>query len=938
MKISFENAAAAGSRAVQAQRREEGVNRTAQAKSFSAYRTQLCQGNECIWEQDDHKGKNAKEVQQTAQNTDAAVMQDYMTVMSHTMSAEDYAQMEEEGFHFEQMDPETAVTIVDKIKAEMARSGQNVAGYTDDLDVDTLAAAVGSQALAQSIADSFAANDIPLTKENVEQCMQAVSMAEELHTPQNGQYRYMIDNEMGTDIWSFYMAQNSAGGQEVNAAPGYYAAEIPGYYTRAAQEGGEGLEGQIDQIIEQAGMEVNEETRSAAGWLLEQGLPLTGDNLLRYQEIAQINLPAEQEEVVKAASAAMAEGKEAYRGNLADSENIYQKAAGWLSYFEDLNLSQIENLTARRQLEEIRLRMTAEVNVKLLESGFSIDTAPMEELIQALKEAERQVAERYFPQDDSCVAKYQQYSRTCEVVQELPGLPAAVLGSFSSRIETGTLEEFHQEGITQKEIWQRAEESYEALGTAPRRDMGDSIRKAFANVDEILKDLGLETTEWNQRAVRILGYNRMSINQENIELVQEADSRVQKLIAKMTPAATLQMIRDGINPLEQSLEELNRYFDEMPQDYEESAESYSRFLYGLEQNQEITEQERSAYIGVYRLLHQVESSDGAAIGAVVNMQAQLNFSNLLSAVRTSKGRHLDVEISDQLGGLTELVKKGVSITEQINQGYGDTWKAVLTEASNQEGVKENLIKQNLEQVRQAAISDEDCIAMLQKGDVPVNAGNLLAAQALMGEPGALLGRWAERLGTDKTAKRLWEKLDQKEAFQEEYDQLTEENLEKTEALTMEMEASVDVKELQMLHKQLHITGALARQQEYVIPVELDGNTTYVHLTLEQGQDEKGQVRISMELEETGYVEGQLQVKAGRVNGYFAGNTPEAVTKLEQAADIFTNSVAGEWEMGSLQIVQGTLKRETAGSSSRQTSNEELYRLAKHFLCAMSGVE
>lgn len=65
-------------------------------------------------------------------------------------------------------------------------------------------------------------------------------------------------------------------------------------------------------------------------------------------------------------------------------------------------MSRQENLAARKQLEEIRLRMTAEVNVKLLQSDFSIDTAPMEQLIEALRRAEAEVADKYFPNDAGC--------------------------------------------------------------------------------------------------------------------------------------------------------------------------------------------------------------------------------------------------------------------------------------------------------------------------------------------------------------------------------------------------------------------------------------------------------------------------------------------------------------------------------------------------------
>ena len=53
-----------------------------------------------------------------------------------------------------ELDQDTAVTIVDRIKAELVRSGQNIAGYTDDIDLDTLAAAVGSDTLAQVLKNS----------------------------------------------------------------------------------------------------------------------------------------------------------------------------------------------------------------------------------------------------------------------------------------------------------------------------------------------------------------------------------------------------------------------------------------------------------------------------------------------------------------------------------------------------------------------------------------------------------------------------------------------------------------------------------------------------------------------------------------------------------------------------------------------------------------
>ena len=94
-------------------------------------------------------------------------------------------------------------------------------------------------------------------------------------------------------------------------------------------------------------------------------------------------------------------------------------------------------------------------------------------------------------------------------------------------------------------VFAQANESYETLMTAPRSDMGDSITKAFSNVDDILQDLQLDTSETNRRAVRILAYNNTEITPENIMEVKALDEQMQRAFSNMKPAVTLEMIRRG---------------------------------------------------------------------------------------------------------------------------------------------------------------------------------------------------------------------------------------------------------------------------------------------------------------------------------------------------------------------------------------------------------
>lgn len=894
--------------------------------------------------EENNKGKSLIELQQDAANTNVALQQDYMTLLSHTMSQEDYAKACEDGFDPRELDQDTAVTIVDKIKAELVRSGQNIAGYTDDIDLDTLAAAVGSDTLAQSIEEQFRAADIPLTPENVEELKTAWDLASSLQQPQDGEIGYLVDNELEPEIWNLYVAENSGAKVQQNTVP---------------QE----LQDQMDKVITDAGLPLNDENRQKARWLVGAGLPLTTDTLQQLAELDTIAYPVSEDTFAQAAASAVAEGKSPVHANLGQQENIYEKAAGMVQeWFSDAKWdTTAENLAARKQLEEIRLRMTAEVNVKLLQSDFSIDTAPMEQLIEALRKAEAEVADKYFPGETDAVAKYETYTQTVQVTNELPGLPVSVLGPYSleQKASQETVAEFHSQGKALQTAYTEANERYETLMTAPRRDLGDSIRKAFSNVDDILTDMSLDKTPENQRAVRILAYNRMELTSENMEKVKEAGRQVTAVVEKLTPKNVLQMIRDGVNPLEKTFEELESFFAENPQSYEEETEEYSRFLYQLEQKKDITESERKAYIGIYRMVHQIEREDGAAVGAVVNTGAELQFSTLLAAARSRRTSHMDWKVSDDTGLTQEVRFSENNISEQISVGMA---KEILAEVSEDTESRNAYYQECMQQMREAADTEPEAAQLLQKGEVNTSASNLLAAQVLLEDPAELFGdlqRYREKYNKEKEmplatageepagaeASELWEQLDQQN-FAEDYRAMLQDAVEETETNSIEQaENHLDVKQLQLIHKQLHLAEKLQDKQEYFLPMYLGDRLAGVHLTMQQGSGEAQTVDIRVDAGEE-QLEAHLQVTGERVEGYLVGNTPEEVTKLEKTSDIFLEWIqtdtSADWKAEKLPIVSSRdMTRMAAGEIQNADTIEsradagQLYRLAKGFLQAVA---
>ncbi len=688
-------------------------------------------------------GMTADEIMQQAANSNAQSKKDFMIVMSSCVSGEDLQKMQEEGFNPGSVDVETYVTIVDQIKVKLAQAGVEVTGYNDDLDLETVEEIVGSRtdagALVNQLAGALEQSDMPVTNENIEELVGAAMEASGIGELSEDAIKYLLVNQKTPTIENIYKAQYSSA-ENIRQSQGYYnegQGSYGKYYAKKADSiHWENLEGRIDAVIKEAGLDTNADTKAqAAGnakWLIASGIELNAANLAKVTELKNLPLPMNQDQIVSLCVTAMENGKSPAEADMRGERPIAEKAQEIMEEVQhisdeavhetavsgkEMNLKNLaeaqqqiderqtdsaektpieervieksaqeaaadeaafKELQAKRQLEEIRLIMTEQANRQLLKAGISIDTTELSKLVDVLKTAEERMRAILFQGEstEENAARALIYEETLTKTKELADMPAAVIGKILSKIPHSTLLRIHEAG---KELQQdakqnpnqqeKASSAYETLMTEPRKDLGDRISKAFRNVDDILTDLGFETSEANRRAVRILGYNRMEINGDNIQAVKEADAQVTGVISRMTPATTLQMIRDQKNPLEMTMEELDAYLNEKGMEPEADAERFSKFLQRLDRSGGIDADEREAYIGIYRMFRQIEKSDGAVIGNIVATGAQMNFKNMLSAVRTNAGKNMDVRVDDGFGGLEELISKGKAIDTQINTGF-----------------------------------------------------------------------------------------------------------------------------------------------------------------------------------------------------------------------------------------------------------------------------
>lgn len=985
-------------------------------------------------------GKSAiEELQQKMENESmsAGERKNQMAVLSNTLSPEDYRKLQEEGFSIHETDGKTIVTVTDKIKARLAKAGVDVSAMGDSLTREQLEAIGGSVAAANQLEREFAQADLPDSQENMAEGLEALNQAKELTKPSDGAIKYMLDNGLAPSIANLFLA-------EFSGSAGYTPPED-------GEIDFDSLTERIGQVITQAGEKVNDQTIEDSKWMIKSQIPFTAENFSYVEKLRGLELPMEESQVISAVALAVSEGgrpedamllpeytlkaqaehamevvmeasdedlayltannmeitiesleqtaelRKQGKLNQTNSSPVLAEAKG-AAEGEEISHEALMFLKAKRVLEETRLAMTTEANRALLKQGISIDTKPLEELVESLKQQENNYYEALLGEKtgvNHTESMTQLFAETAQKVSDLKQMPAYLLGIQGRDLDT--VNGLHEAGTVLKDTLDKANESYETLMTAPRADLGDSIKKAFANVDDILKDLGLEANDANERAVRILAYNSLEINEESILAMKAADERVQRTFANLTPATVREMIHQGINPLDTDLDTLNKQAEAIRLESPEADnERFSEYLWKLEHNNEISPEERESYIGIYRLMNQVEKTDGAAIGALIAQGGELTMRNLLTAVRSSKKSGMDYTVDDEFSGVDGTV--GKSITDQIETAYqSDCMRDVLEtltpvkmqklmespgwEDYTPEQLKQALMQMSQEteaeeakadqeyykaqaqEVRQAAVTEEQVYSLLSKLDLPNTVDNVLAANRLMnkrnqvfnqlfnkdevfsgeevdfqGIKEEILERFANAMKTPKEMAAAQEVLAE-----------TAENVMKTMIADKEHITSMDIRELKLMNAQLSIAGKMAEEENYTIPVLVGNEVTNMSLKIVRGTKKKGIVEIMFETEKAGRIAANIRAEEKGISGFVAADRKETRDRIEAHAE----SITGRWPVEGENILKAAYVDELdfnkfshsamgevpeKDSESYEIQTARLYEIAKSFMESIKELE
>lgn len=871
--------------------------------------------------------------------------------------------------------------------------------------------------------------DLPVTKANVARVASAVQMTTILPELSQDAEAYILENQMAPTIENLYHGQYSASG----------ALDISVVDEEVWQQ----IQGQITGLLQENGISVDEAVLADAKWLFANEIAVTPENINVMQVMRDISENMTPEKVLDQIIYAMQTGALPEQASLDDRQIVI--AIDALQTLEEITPEDVENTVrnvgqsevtmqqlkqsvdvrnsgqserkdqdnvtevseaqqnggsqtdnrpifsemitvTQRQLEELRLRMTLPAAVRMAQKGIDIQVTPLKALVEELRQQEQKDYQEILPDMKLDESQWDRVQDSIARAEDIRKAPASILGIGARQHELLTMNVLHRAAVSTAAQTRQYQTDYEAVGTQVRTDLGDSLQKAFQNVPELLDSLGMEDTQANQRAVRILGYNSLEITEQNVTKVKELDAQVNSVLDHMKPTLVMKLVQQGENPLDLPLDELDQRLARLADEQDiSSEEKYSRYLWRLEQEQGLTKQERDGYIGLYRLMHQVEASDGAAIGSVMEAGWEMNLRSLLKAVRTEKRKGVDARIDDDFGGLSDLRYTSKNITQQIDNAFsgkefsgesssdstrqyyerlsrqimnemepaalreisdGDMEQLLdhslerlqeqLKQAEGSQETQQRLYEQLASQLRETVEQSQESIRYLEQMGLPDTINNIQAAQQLIYQNYDVYHEIHERRrdvsGEEQDELRqsmeeISDSLDQEDMLLQSYDRLGQ-SMEKIleHSYEKEMITSDELRGLKQLRTGMIFQSSRAGRYSYDVPVVTGDQVTTMNVTLIQGEEDTGRVQIYMD-----NISAEFRVQQGEIKGLVLCDDREGYDTLSGDGEKLTQALQQDgYNVKNISYSMNHRSRVEAmtAKAGEKVPSSSLYRIAK----------
>lgn len=735
------------------------------------------------------------------------------------------------------------------------------------------------------------------------------------------------------------------------------------------------MEQQLDKVIMQAGLNINDDTKEVARLLFDNDLCVTTDNLRKYMDykkyiglsVEDIELPKEVESNAEAArklfeTVARIDSNAAYEMTLKGIDITLASTLTFCEsgYDEERALKYAKELTAEksfeavsnmRKLEEIRLSMTLEAAGRLVNTDINIDTRELSTVVSKLREIENEMIAKTLS-GNGIAATPENISVISNLSQEVKALadkPASIIGlplkgiSFTVRQLSAASEDNTQE--LKGTDFEKVKRSYEAVGTSVRYDMGDSIAKAFGNVDDILAEMNLEINYENQRAVRILGYNQIEITRQSVDDIVNYDRQINELIENFYPEAVLGLIKDKINPLDVSIEELNNTIRSKKYNAGVSeAKNFATFLRDMEAMGEVDAAERESYIGMYRVMEKLAKSGDREAGWIYNNGGMLTIRNVITAMRSKKAAGIDIGIDDDFGMLEEQVIKGKKMDVQIESAFSvseETKRAIDDRAVSQFAEEMNIEMSMLNANAMYTILYETggiyqlASEILNKMNFKTDTADEEIDEAAENIKESLLG---DAPDIEMIPENILESLTGSEEMSLKYEDLRDKMIEAMyQAASAGIISSKDISAIKTVAAGFNIMSHMAGNDRYQLPYRTNDGVGVMNLVINHDRDKRGTIEIDFKSErEVRITAGLFLSEDGELFGSLVADESEENERLQVLSEGIKEQIQAEGYNAD-NITFGEINRKNVEVGIVGGEGQKLYKAAVDLVKVFSKI-
>lgn len=900
------------------------------------------------------------------------------------LSGADAVKLDGDGFNLTDATPDDMVNIIEKIKIELAMHSDDYVNYGTAVSKDKIESVTGSAATAASVESRMQGADIAVNDESVAEVKGAFEKSKELKPLSENTKNYMVANGIESSIAGIYQAQ-AATSSSISAD----GVTIGKYANAISDADFEALRPGIEKIIASAGLEVNDKTLADARAFIDAQIPVTKENLEYKAQLDLIDIDmihADSDEMLNKILDNMKLGGKAEntlvtgspiddirtaldtinRAEYADAANVVLKGETFtiasLKLEMDARSFRIEysaasvstgNSEVRNQVSDVqqaadkaydtlvtaRVLMSANASIYLVKNNISILTTPIDELNSMLMEYE-QADEMY---EEAQIA-YTDVLEARKTLNEIVRNPARVFASMFDKMN----------------------ETYEAVGTQIRGDLGDSLKKAVqGSADDIIKELGLEGTDEDKEAIKVLAANNMDMTKENVETVKSVNAMINNLIKNMKPETVLNMIKDGVNPMNASIEEVNEYLTEAnDKASKDNEEKFSKFLYKLDRTNGITKEQRKQFIGIYQMMNIFTRDAGVAAGALIKQGAEVTMNNLMTAYNSRKHYDMDAVI-DENTGMAEVSGIANYYSALFMANGGLVTPNTLKNVDNSSGIGEQSVEMFIEQLednfdaaaeeqyyeeylkeQQAAVqAGADILRQIRNADTEINSGNIQAVKAFLES-----GQFPDIRGVKTTrdyARDSIEKIGHKEKLSLMYEEMkdeTEEELQEVLSKAGDLDTQIDVNyegflDLRLKDRTIGYIKNLALRHDYRIPYITDsGSTGMLKLTLVQDDDNKGRISVNMLSSVLGKVSVEAKADRESLGMYIVSDTAVSDEGSQLLEDMEENLKEG---FGFTNVTVNITKSSdvpyvTYEAAADSVATDKLYEIAAQIVKLLAG--